>query len=203
MKKLDGIFGLKLDEYFDENQFTIISKELNHGDYHITIDSPPKPNVLFKDYSIRCSKDMIIQDISAKTLSPIPFDKAKARQEDIENYFIETYFDNYAIYYWYSLSDDHFAFSTKLDILKKHIFSTQQIFQSKCSEYNLLTGIASLFGIVALWSFIPSLIKLLLPTFDPFVLGFLRLILATFVYLGLFVYNRHTFAEIKFSWWYV
>ena len=109
----------------------------------------------------------------------------------------------YAIYYWYSLSDDHFAFSSKLDILKKHIFSTQQIFQSKCSEYNLLTGIASLFGIVALWSFIPSLIKLLLPTFDPFVLGFLRLILATFVYLGLFVYNRHTFAEIKFSWWYV
>ena len=100
MKKLDGIFGLKLDEYFDENQFTIISKELNHGDYHITIDSPPNPNVLFKDYSIRCSKDMIIQDISAKTLSPIPFEKAKARQEDIENYFIETYFDNYAIYYW-------------------------------------------------------------------------------------------------------
>ena len=100
MKKLDGIFGLKLDEYFDENQFTIISKELNHGDYHITIDSPPKPNVLFKDYSIRCSKDMIIQDISAKTLSPIPFEKAKARQEDIENYFIETYFDHYAIYYW-------------------------------------------------------------------------------------------------------
>jgi len=100
MKKLDGIFGLKLDEYFDENQFTIISKELNHGDYHITIDSPPKPNVLFKDYSIRCSKDMIIQDIAAKTLSPILFEKAKARQEDIENYFIETYFDNYAIYYW-------------------------------------------------------------------------------------------------------
>ncbi len=100
MKKLHGIFGLKLDEYFDENEFTIISKEFNHGDYHITIDSPPKPNVLFKDYSIRCSKDMIIQDIAAKTLSPILFEKAKARQEDIENYFIETYFDNYAIYYW-------------------------------------------------------------------------------------------------------
>ena len=56
MKKLDGIFGLKLDEFFDENQFTIISKELNHGDYHITIDSPSNPNVLFKDYSIRCLK---------------------------------------------------------------------------------------------------------------------------------------------------
>ena len=45
---------------------------------------PPKPNVLFKDYTIRCSKDMIIKDISAKTLSPIPFEKAKARQEDIK-----------------------------------------------------------------------------------------------------------------------
>ncbi|MEE3235179.1 MAG: DMT family transporter [Candidatus Latescibacterota bacterium] len=67
----------------------------------------------------------------------------------------------------------------------------------------MLTGIASLFGIVALWSVIPSLIKLLLPTFDPFVLGFLRLILATFVYLGLFLYNRNTFSDIRFSWWYV
>ena len=52
MKKLEGIFGLKIDEYFDENKFSIISKEIYHGDYHISIDMPPKPNVLFKDYSI-------------------------------------------------------------------------------------------------------------------------------------------------------
>ena len=43
---------------------------------------------------------MVIEDISANTLSPISFDKAKERQEDLENYFIETYFDNYSIYYW-------------------------------------------------------------------------------------------------------
>ena len=67
----------------------------------------------------------------------------------------------------------------------------------------MLLGILNLFGIVSLWSVIPSLIKILLPTFDPFVLGFLRLILATLVYLVLFIYNKHSFSEIRFSWWYV
>ena len=40
------------------------------------------------------------KNISANTLSPIAFDKAKERQEDLENDFIQTYFDNYSIYYW-------------------------------------------------------------------------------------------------------
>ena len=99
-KKLEGLFGIKLGEVLDESKFKIISKELAHGDYHIEIEEPPKPNVLFKDYAVRCSKDMVIEDISASTLSPIAFDKAKERQEDLENYFIQTYFDNYSIYYW-------------------------------------------------------------------------------------------------------
>ena len=100
MKKLEGLFGIKLGEVFDETKFEVTKKEFAHGDYHIDIEWPPKPNLLFKDYAVRCSKDMVIEDISANTLSPIPFDEAKERQEDLENYFIETYFDNYSIYQW-------------------------------------------------------------------------------------------------------
>ena len=87
MKKLEGIFGLKLGEVFDETKFEVTKKEFLHGDYHIEVEEPPKPNLLFKDYAVRCSKDMVIEDISANTLSPIPFEEAKERQEDIENYF--------------------------------------------------------------------------------------------------------------------
>ena len=100
MKKLEGLFGLKLGEVFDETKFEVTKKEFLHGDYYIEIEWPPKPNLLFKDYAVRCSKYMVIEDISANTLSPIPFDEAKERQEDIENFFIETYFDNYSIYHW-------------------------------------------------------------------------------------------------------
>ena len=98
--KLEGLFGLKLGEVFDETKFEVTKKEFAHDDYHIDIESPPKPNLLFKDYAVRCSKDMLIEGISANTLSPILFDDAKERQEDLENYFIQTYFDNYSIYYW-------------------------------------------------------------------------------------------------------
>ena len=85
-KKLEGLFGLKLGEIFDETKFEVTKKEFLHGDYFIEVEEPPKPNLLFKDYAVRCSKDMVIEDISANTLSPIPFDEAKDRQEDIENY---------------------------------------------------------------------------------------------------------------------
>ncbi len=107
MKKLEGLFGLKLGEVFDETKFEVTKKEFLHGDYHIEIESPPKDNLLFKDYAVRCSKDMVIENISANTLSPIPFEEAKERQEDIENYFIETYFENYSIYHW---DLEHFCF---------------------------------------------------------------------------------------------
>ena len=99
-KKLEGLFGLKLGEVFDETKFEVTKKEFLHENYFIEVEEPPKPNLLFKDYAVRCSKDMVIEGISANTLSPIPFEEAKERQEDIENYFIETYFDSYSIYYW-------------------------------------------------------------------------------------------------------
>ena len=100
MKRLEGLFGLKLGEVFDETKFEVTKKEFFQGACFIEIELPPQPNLLFKDYTVSCFKDMIIQTICAKTLSPIPFDEAKERQEDIENYFIETYFDNYSIYQW-------------------------------------------------------------------------------------------------------
>ena len=97
-KKFEGLFGLKLGEVFDETKFHVTNKEFAHDDYHIDIEEPPKPNLLFKNYAVCCSKDMVIQDISASTLSPIVFDKANERQEDLENYFIQTYFNNYSIF---------------------------------------------------------------------------------------------------------
>ena len=39
----------------------------------------------------------------------------------------------------------------------------------------MATGIACLIGVVALWSFVPVLIKQLLPVFDPLTIAFLRL----------------------------
>ena len=34
MKKLEGLFGLKLGEVFDETKFEVTKKEFLHGDYH-------------------------------------------------------------------------------------------------------------------------------------------------------------------------
>ena len=67
----------------NESKFSIIEKKsFNYGNYHIEIDTPPSPNTLFMNYAVQCSKDMLVKSISANTLSPIPFDQAKERQED-------------------------------------------------------------------------------------------------------------------------
>ena len=76
-RKLDGLFGLKLGEVFDETKFEVTKKEFAHDNYHIDIEWPPKANLLFKDYAVRCSKDMVIAGISANTLSPILFIELK------------------------------------------------------------------------------------------------------------------------------
>ena len=70
-KKLEGLFGLKLGEIFDETKFEVTKKEFLHGDCFIEIELPPQPNLIFTNYTVTCFEDMIIQDISAKTLSPI------------------------------------------------------------------------------------------------------------------------------------
>mgnify|MGYP001464122408 CR=1 FL=1 len=38
-KKLEGLFGLKLGEYFDESKYSIIEKSFNQGNYHKSLKS--------------------------------------------------------------------------------------------------------------------------------------------------------------------
>ena len=106
-KKLEGLFGIKLGDVFEKKNFKwgkgILKKELSFGIWHIYPDHPPIRNSLFTGYSLMCrEKDYVIDGISANTLSLFQFDEAEAkgRQEDLEKYFIYTYFDSYSIYYY-------------------------------------------------------------------------------------------------------
>ena len=60
-KKLEGLFGLKLGEYFDESKYSIIEKTFDHDSYHIKILTPPTPNILFINYAVMCTKEMIVE----------------------------------------------------------------------------------------------------------------------------------------------
>ena len=66
-------YRFTLGKKFQKKDFKILSKEFSNGVYHIAIDNPIKPNVLFKDYSVTCLKDLIILDISAKNTIPYSF----------------------------------------------------------------------------------------------------------------------------------
>ena len=101
MKKLEGLFGLKLGEVFDETKFEVTKKELVEEEYDIDIDLPPNPNLIFTNYGVSCEKkDMKIKRISANTLSPMAIDDVMERYEDLANFFIETYLISYAIFYY-------------------------------------------------------------------------------------------------------
>tara|TARA_Y100000031_G_scaffold153416_1_gene198612 strand:- start:103 stop:795 length:693 start_codon:yes stop_codon:yes gene_type:complete len=106
-KKLEGLFGIKLGDVFEKKNFKwgkgILKKELSFGIWHIDIDWPRNHNPSFIEYSLMCrEKDYVIEGISANTLSLFQFDEAEAkgRQEDLEKYFIYTYFDSYSIFYY-------------------------------------------------------------------------------------------------------
>ena len=94
MKKLEGLFGLKLGEVFDETNFEVTKKELVEEEaYYIDIALPPNPNLIFTNYSVSCDKnDMKIKRISANTLSPMAIDDVMERYEDLANFFIEPNF---------------------------------------------------------------------------------------------------------------
>ena len=102
MKKLEGLFGLKLGEVFDETNFEVTKKELVEEEaYYIDIDLPPNPNLIFTNYGVSCDKkDMKIKRISANTLSPMAIDDVMERYEDLANFFIDTYLISYAIFYY-------------------------------------------------------------------------------------------------------
>ena len=101
MKKLEGLFGLKLGEVFDETNFEVTKKELVEEEYDIDIDLPPNPNLIFTNYGVSCEKkDMKIKRIYAYTLSPMAIDDVMELYEDLTNFFIETYLISYAIFYY-------------------------------------------------------------------------------------------------------
>ena len=64
-------------------------------------------------------------------------------------------------------------------------------------------GIACMLGVVALWSIVPVLVKLLLPVFDPLTIAFLRLSLGAAVVLAIFFARGHRLRDIRLGWWHL
>ena len=67
----------------------------------------------------------------------------------------------------------------------------------------MATGIACLIGVVALWSFVPVLIKQLLPVFDPLTIAFLRLAQGAAVVLALFLWGGRRRNALRLSGWHL
>jgi len=64
-------------------------------------------------------------------------------------------------------------------------------------------GIACMVGVVALWSIVPVLVKLLIPIFDPYTIAFLRLAQGAIVVLAVFFARGHRLRNIQLSWWHL
>ena len=64
-------------------------------------------------------------------------------------------------------------------------------------------GIACMLGVVALWSVVPVLVKLLIPVFDPFTIAFLRLSQAAAVVLVVFFVRGHSLRDIRLCGWHL
>lgn len=58
-------------------------------------------------------------------------------------------------------------------------------------------------GVVALWSMVPVLVKLLIPIIDPFTIAFLRLSQGTAVVLAAYLLRGHRLSEIRLRWWHL
>jgi drug/metabolite transporter (DMT)-like permease len=58
-------------------------------------------------------------------------------------------------------------------------------------------------GVVALWSIVPVLVKLLITIFDPFTIAFLRLVQGAAVVLAVFFARGHSLRSIGLSWWHL
>ena len=64
-------------------------------------------------------------------------------------------------------------------------------------------GIACMLGVVALWSIVPVLVKLLIPVFDPFTIAFLRLSQGAAVVLAVFFVRGHRLRDIRLCGWHL
>lgn len=58
-------------------------------------------------------------------------------------------------------------------------------------------------GVVALWSIVPVLVKLLIPVVDPFTISFLRLFQALAVVLAAYLARGHRLRQIRLRWWHL
>jgi len=64
-------------------------------------------------------------------------------------------------------------------------------------------GILCMLGVVALWSFVPVLVKLLFPVFDPLTISFLRSAQGAAFVLALFFLRGHRLRDIEWSRWHI
>ena len=65
----------------------------------------------------------------------------------------------------------------------------------------MVAGLACMAGVIALWSVVPVLVKLLLPAIDPFTLAFLRLAQATLVVGAVFYLRGRRLRQIRLRRW--
>jgi drug/metabolite transporter (DMT)-like permease len=62
-------------------------------------------------------------------------------------------------------------------------------------------GMMCMAGVVGLWSFVPVLMKWLIPVMDPFTIAFLRLAQGTVTLLAVYLVGGHGLREIRLHWW--
>lgn len=113
MTKLEGLFGFKLKDKFEEEKFKIIKKqdqiqddwdpddELN--EFYYEIEKPLIPNEMFSEYNLRCSsKDKTLTCIGAKlSQKNFPMYNPLELTRDLACYFVDTYSENYFIEWCY------------------------------------------------------------------------------------------------------
>lgn len=64
-------------------------------------------------------------------------------------------------------------------------------------------GLLCLLGVIALWSVVPTLVKLVLPVFDPFTIAALRLLQGGAAVLALHMARGHRLKDLRLSRWHV
>jgi len=67
----------------------------------------------------------------------------------------------------------------------------------------MVVGALCMLGVIALWSIVPVLVKLLIPVFDPFTIAFMRLAQGAAVVVAIFFAHGHKLREFNFSWWHL
>ena len=134
MIKLEGLFGFKLKDKFEEEKFKIIKKQdqiqddwdddaLNEFIYEI--ENPLIPNEMFSEYWLRCSsKDKTITNIGAAfSQKNFPMYDPLELTRDLACYFVETYSENYFIEWCYQNTKEENALRKKRNMELNKVLS--------------------------------------------------------------------------------